>query len=375
MSMRPPRLVLVGAGHAHLHVVRHLAAFTHHGMQVMLIDPGCFWYSGLATGMLAGQYPCEADWIDPAPLIEQAGGAFMRDRIEALDVKARLAHTAGGRCLAWDAISFNIGSEVATDAIHGAVEHAWPVKPIAGLCRLRYRLADLFQEHRHPRITVVGGGPTACEVAAGIEQLAHAYGAAIHLRLCSSAARLIADWPARASSALARELHSRSIRIENECRIIRCASDHVEAADGRQHESDLTVLATGLRAPSVTGNLGLPADRAHGLHVNACLQSTAHLSIFGAGDCIHFADRPLPKVGVYGVRAGPVLRDNLLAVLRGRPLRPFRPQRRYLVILNLGRGRALAMRGRWWWLGRGPMWWKHWLDHRFMQRHRHRKRK
>ncbi|QTF91052.1 MAG: hypothetical protein J5F18_11225, partial [Halomonas sp. BM-2019] len=49
----PPRLLLVGAGHAHLHLLRHAAAFE--GAEVMLVDPGGFWYSGRAAGMLSGR--------------------------------------------------------------------------------------------------------------------------------------------------------------------------------------------------------------------------------------------------------------------------------------------------------------------------------
>jgi len=50
-------VILVGAGHAHLHVVAHAEALIQCGARVVLIDPGVFWYSGLATGMLGGRWP------------------------------------------------------------------------------------------------------------------------------------------------------------------------------------------------------------------------------------------------------------------------------------------------------------------------------
>ena len=45
-----------------------------------------------------------------------------------------------------------------------------------------------------------------------------------------------------------------------------------------------------------------------------------HENIFAVGDCATLADYPqTPKAGVYAVRQGPVLRDNLEALLEGRP--------------------------------------------------------
>jgi NADH dehydrogenase FAD-containing subunit len=88
------------------------------------------------------------------------------------------------------------------------------------------------------------------------------------------------------------------------------------------------------------------------------------------GDCAAMSGPDLPKLGVFGVRQGPVLLDNLLAVLSGKPPRPYEPQRRWLTILNLGDGRGLAVRGRWWWLGRTSLWAKDRIDRRFLRRYR-----
>jgi hypothetical protein len=57
-------------------------------------------------------------------------------------------------------------------------------------------------------------------------------------------------------------------------------------------------------------------------------------------------------VGVYAVREAPVLCHNLLASLGGRPLRRFRPRRRFLLILNLGDGTGLLTWGPFSWHSR-----------------------
>ena len=68
--MAGKHVVLVGAGHAHLHVAKCAAAFG----RLTLIDPGLFWYSGIATGMLGGTYDRADDVIDPKTLVERHGG-------------------------------------------------------------------------------------------------------------------------------------------------------------------------------------------------------------------------------------------------------------------------------------------------------------
>src|SRR5947209_4469363 len=58
------RVVLLGAGHAHLDAIRHARSFTRRGFDLTVVAPGPFWYSGLATGMLGGEYAPEDDQID-----------------------------------------------------------------------------------------------------------------------------------------------------------------------------------------------------------------------------------------------------------------------------------------------------------------------
>ena len=72
-----PVVVLVGAGHAHLHIANQAADYVDAGARLILIDPGKFWYSGMATGLLGGRYEPEDDQINPGELIRRRGGEFI----------------------------------------------------------------------------------------------------------------------------------------------------------------------------------------------------------------------------------------------------------------------------------------------------------
>src|SRR5207249_1489222 len=53
----------------------------------------------------------------------------------------------------------------------------------------------------------------------------------------------------------------------------------------------------------------------------------------------------LPRNGVHAVRQGGVLFDNVIAFLRERPLRPFRPQWLTLSLMNTADGNAILAYG------------------------------
>jgi selenide, water dikinase len=90
--------------------------------------------------------------------------------------------------------------------------------------------------------------------------------------------------------------------------------------------------------------------------------------ILASGDCATIKGVDRPKAGVFAVRAAPVLHANLRAVLSGRPLRAFRPQRDYLKLVALGGQSAVA--DKWGYSLSGPRLWqlKDRIDRQFMDK-------
>lgn len=370
MSQSPRTIVLAGAGHAHLHVAARARDFSRQGARLVLVDPGWFWYSGMATGMLGGFYEASADRLDPGALMAACGGEFIRDRVVSLDPAACRLQLASGRWLDYDRVSLNVGSQVDEQAIAGARgdDTVWPVKPIAGLWALRQQLEAHFRA-RHPlRVAVVGGGPSGCEMAANLEALARRHGGALEVTLAAASRRLIPRAPAGASRSLQSVLAGRGVKVLLDTRVTGRAGDVLMTRDGRRLTADLVVQATGLTANPLVERTGLPVDGSAGLRVGATLQSVADPRVFAAGDCASLAGQALPKLGVFGVRQARYLHRNLLACLAttGTGLTPYVPQKRYLAILNLGDGTALSLWGRVWWRGRASFRLKHCIDRRFM---------
>ncbi len=367
-----PTVILVGAGHAHLHIASRAADYRAQGARLVLIDPGRFWYSGMATGLLGGQYSAADDQVDPARLIEHHGGTFIRDEVTAVDPHKRMVTLASGRALRYDWLSLNVGSEVHLGKLSApdGGPSVWPVKPIPPLHTLRRELESAMAARgRMPHVVVVGGGATGSELAANLAALTRRHAVAPCVTLVSRSSAVLPQAPAQASAKLQRVLNHCSVTLRLATSVTQLTTGGVQLDDGTELPCDHVVAAVGLQAKALTQALGLPASR-DGLRVCAQMHSVDDPRIFAAGDCADYAPRRLPKLGVFGVRAAAVIHQNLLASLAGQPLKPYQPQRRWLAILNLGDGRGLLLWWRLWWLGRSSAWLKNRIDQRFMRQFR-----
>ena len=379
-SPRRPIVALLGAGHAHLHVASRAGDFAARGIDLVLIDPGRFWYSSMATGLLGGEYEAAEDSLDPHALIRAHGGRSLEARAVAIDRAARTIALADGRVQPYDRLSLNVGSEVARDLVAPGTANVWAAKPIASLLTLRETLEAAWKAEPGATIAalVIGLGLGGAELALNLDALARRRNGRIAVTVLGGGA------PAtRTTRRLERILAARGIAVERAATVTRIADGCATLADGTARRFDHAVLATGLGANPLVASLGLAHSAADGLHVTPQLHAIEDDTVFAAGDCAHLPFAPRPKVGVFGVRAAPILAHNLLASMTGEPMRAYRPQTRWLWVANLGDGTGLGAwggevgtaRGAWGrpgilWRGRSALWLKETIDARFMARYR-----
>jgi NADH dehydrogenase FAD-containing subunit len=273
---------------------------------------------------------------------------------------------AGGATLAYDLLSLDVGSQVDVAAIPGAAALGIAVKPLSNLARLRAELEARWRRGETPAVVVIGGGHSGCEVAAAIAQLAVRRAGAARITLLTDTERVLPTLPAPAARGAARALARRGIVLCTGEAVTAVEGRHVRTAFGRDMPFDLLVLATGLVPSALPRRAGLATDAAGAMRTDRTLRSPTDAAIFGGGDCIAFDGHALPRIGVYAVREAPVLLHNLGAALDGAPPRTYRPQRRALLILNLGDGTGLASWGPLSWRGRIAFLLKDRIDRRWL---------
>jgi NADH dehydrogenase FAD-containing subunit len=361
-------LVLVGGGHAHMVTLSNIHELVAMGHQVTVIQPSDHhYYSGMGPGMLGGTYTPDDIRFATRHVVEKQGGTFIADKVTRVDPDARLVHMALGQRLAYDVLSFNAGSYVPVDLVADPEVDVFLVKPIERLMEAKQRFIALASKKKIA-VGIVGGGPSAAEIAGNLLQLAIENGLELPLISIYSGQRLMTRFPGPVRRRLGRALKRRGVRILENDYVASIAAAHITMRSGRTHATDLVFLAQGVVPSPIIDASGLPTGPDGGLRVNRFLQSTAYPNLFGGGDCIHFEEAPLDKVGVYAVRENPILYHNLKAALEGSDLQAFDPGGDYLLIFNLGEGTGVLHK-RWLTLdGRLAFMVKDYIDRRFMKR-------
>jgi selenide,water dikinase len=164
-------------------------------------------------------------------------------------------------------------------------------------------------------------------------------------------------------------LERRHVAVIDGFRAVELNGEGLRAADGRFLAADAVVISTKARAPSWLAGTGLPLAADGSVRTRPTLAAIDDEAVFAAGDCGVVEDDRRPKAGVFAVRQGPPLAENLRRRARGEALRPHRAQREYLAILATGDGSAIAGRGGWLAVEGAWVWrWKDWIDRRFMAR-------
>ncbi len=360
------RLVLVGGGHVHLLSLKNLEQFIQAGAEVTLIGPGRFhYYSGMGPGMISRIYRPEQVRFDVQNMVESRGGTFVKDKVVSFDPADRTLFLQGGGKIPYDLASFNIGSHIPTDRIPGAEGEGIPVKPIENLESAREAILAKSQDGA-AKVLIIGAGPAGVELAGNIWRLGQSENARAEITLASSRDRILPAFPEKVSLLARQSLSQRGVRILSDFRVSSMAGGLAHSQSGQQVSYDVAILTVGIVPQPIFADWGVETSEDGALLVNEYLQSTSHPDIFGAGDCIAVKGKRLDRVGVYAVREAPILFRNLLAALKGEPLRAFKPQRRYLLIFNLGDGSGLFFRGSWIWKGRLAFAFKNYLDTSFM---------
>ena len=369
-------LVLIGGGHSHAIVLKLLGMNPIPGLRVTVVARDLHTpYSGMLPGLIAGHYGFDDAHIDLAPLARFAGARLYHDEAIGIDLATRAVLCRDRPAVPYDVLSINVGARPSL-AVAGAPVHGVPVKPIGALvARWEQLQARVYAARRPLQIGIVGAGAAGVELTLSMQHALRRLLAEAGrpddtptFHLFGSTGSILPTHNRRVGARFMRVLRERGIQVHAGARVAAVAQGTLRVEDGTTHAVDEVIWATEAGAPRWPAAAGLAVDRDDFIQVADTLESTSHPGVFAAGDVAAVVNHPREKAGVFAVRQGRPLHANLCRAVRGKPLKPFRPQRAFLSLITTGDRYAVASRGPWSLEGRWVWKAKDWIDRRFMDR-------
>ena len=367
-------LVLVGGGHTHVQVLRRFAMAPPAATRItVVLDTPIAVYSGMVPGFVAGQYDEHELEIDVVPLARRAGARVILAPAEGVDPEEKKVLLVGRPPVPYDVVSFDVGSTVRGLDLPGVREYARPTRPIGRFVHsvdAAVKRASADAKSGRFRAVLVGGGVAGVELAFTLQVRLQREGLeGVEIVLLHAEDRILLGSPPSLVKRVMERAEARGIEVRCGAKVASVEEGRVLLEGGGEVDFDLLLWVTGAAGHGLFAGSGLPVDAQGFVCARPTLQVDGHDDIFAVGDCATLRDHPgTAKAGVYAVRQGPYLIDNLRAALEEGELRRYRPQSDFLALLNLGDGAAIGSKWRLSFEGRWVMRLKDWIDRRFMRR-------
>lgn len=346
-------MVLIGAGRAHLQVLKGLARQGRSDVNVTLVAPHPYYIeAGMLPGYVAGDYELSDIRIPLDALVEASGVGFAPAHVHSLDPNGRRVQLSTGDALPYDVLSIDVEPTIDRDRIEtlipGARRNALFTRPLEAFVQLWPQLLALAQE-RALQVAVIGDSLASVELAmAAAHALALPHGSRV--TLVAGTDTPLADQP----QALQRRLLARLKRLN-----ITVLQDHCTGIDGRAIQlasgaslvCDAPLLAPAGELPGWLLQAGLQLDDSGHPVLNARLQSESHRQVF-----------IVPEAAP--VEVGPVLDANLRTAISGGTFRKVPMEAARLRVVGCGDRHAIAVWGPLSLEGREVWHWKNRRDRR-----------
>ncbi len=352
MSARQPtRVLILGGGFGGLSAARHFEKTlpTDGSIEVTLVNRDNYL---LFTPMLAEVAMGE---VNPTHIAVPLR-AFLRRvsvrqaEIVGIDLDQRRVTTYSEAAdetdeLSYDHLILALGSVTSFHHAVGADTYAYPFKHLGDAPRIRDRVLDCFEQaaqddnpdHRRALLTfvVAGGGFSGVELAAALADFMRETrtfypslaGEKLHLVLAHHGQRLLEELDESSAAYTLRLLKQAGIAVRLGTAVCNVAADAVELEPGGKIPTRSVFWTAGVAPSPLVQALPVPKDRHGAVVVDGHLAVQGRPGLWAIGDCASITN---PREGgTYAPlaqnaeREGPVVAHNVLATLRGEPLRTF----------------------------------------------------
>lgn len=318
-------------------------------------------YSGMLPGSVSTLYTDEDIMVYLDPLSKWCKAEFIDSKVTKIEASQNKISLTDGRIVEYDALAVNIGSRTKNAGqVTGVWDFSLTTRPINDLLpKIQKKEAELKASGVVPVVAVCGSGAAGTELAFAFKaRWTKVFGQDIKVTLIGSSDLPVPEQTMATRTQIIRKLKEKNIEYIGGQRIKEVKADGVLLSDGRVIACDVPIWATGAEPQELTTESDLEILNGY-FRVNNFLQSTSHPNVFAGGDCItmeSYVDKSYPtKAGVYAVRAGPFIAQNLVNYVSEKPLAEYVPQTGFLSLMMTGDENCIGAKfgmcfvGKWVW--------------------------
>ena len=350
-------VVLIGGGHSHVHIIKMFGMEPVPGVRVTLISRDFETpYSGMLPGYVSGFYTKEECHIDLVRLCAFSSTRLIHSEANGIDTNKKLIYFKNNRPpIRYDILAIDIGitpKPIMPDAaVNPSLNSITAVKPIDSFANrweeiLSQILISDFETKYN--IVVVGGGAGGVELIFAIhyriqlELLKRGKDPkAVDITLVTKGDRLMNGHSKTAADAIFKLMQLKSINVLFNTNIINATTSistnypkksisTLVSNDNQIIPYDQVFWCIDATTSPWLQNTGLDLTSDGFIKVHSTLESVNIPDVFATGDCCHIIEHPRPKAGVFAVRAGPPLLNNMKRKLFNLPLEKWTPQTEFL---------------------------------------------
>ncbi len=361
-----PRVVIIGSGFGGLMVARKLARLNaevvvldrtnHHVFQPLLYQ--------VATASLA---PSDITAAIRHILRSQANTRVELADVRAIDVDARIVRCADPSSLRPD---FEVSYDylvVASGTRHSYFAHPeWEefapgLKTVEDALEIRRRFLVAFEEAERAEtpeeqdgwltFVIVGAGPTGCELAGVMQEIAHGMRRDFRridtsdttVILLEAGPRILPAFPESLAARASRDLGHLRVDVRTSSAVTRIEPGAVYVGD-HEIKTHSVFWAAGNVASPLSKSLGVPLTKTGQVIVERDLSIPNHPNIFVIGDLAYALQKngqPAPGVAQVAMQEGRVAARNIIASIKNTPRSDFDYFNKG-DLATIGRGKAIA---------------------------------
>ena len=355
-------VVIVGGGFAGLTCARTLSS--HSDIRITLVDKNNFQQFQpllyqVATAVLA---PSNAAFSLRAVLKRYANVDIKLGSVVSVDLKTRSVETAEGQKYQGDYLVLAAGSQPNFFGTPGADKYAYPLYSLHDAELLRSRvIAVLESADRDPSLiakgalnfVIIGAGPTGTEMAGMLGDMTQGGLKGVFKDLDLNKAQVflidhghsvLSAFSPKSQKYAASVLEQRGVQVRLGIAAKEVAPDHVLLSDGTKILTRTVIWAGGLKAASLSGNLGVAPGHGGRVDVQPDFSVKDFPGVYALGDFANIVGKdgkPLPQLASVAEQSGKWCAKNIAAVVAGESAEAFRYWDKGIMAM-IGRNAAVA---------------------------------